>query len=428
MTPGLSVGTLANDQTSQMKGSRLMKEEKRTSQVLEGTSREGDFVLRTQALADKEGYRNVSKAWFNQTKTLDHVIEETIRANHDAETFCSGLTKLEPVVGPDGNFCLADLKNDRLLNPDSHSLKQLLQLFGVATTFGSMLAQSRRDGDAEMLVKILNHQIRFMDSERRYLLRVRDQIRLTGIMQESARRFRNEWYLNTLKRILPDARASHWKGTDDTTLGNVLVPDTIREEADSEYGALISISNCEVLSHPFRQRPSVFRAICMNGCIWGEEKGKEFTLSSFGRGEIDLAEAEKLIAENIQDQIPLVSDYVDQMLTTRDLRTDVSMKPVIAQFCRDARINKRKASAILRGWNIEQKETPEYGPTLFGLINGVTRAAQFMNTDGWVEFDELGGRLAQYNSDLWSSLTLRASRLGTKEVTKAFAKWTPSTN
>ena len=59
----------------------------------------------------------------------------------------------------------------------------------------------------------------------------------------------NRWYLEALKEFLPDARYSHWKGDEDTIFGNLLLPDSIMDygqDDDTDYGGMVSISNCEI--------------------------------------------------------------------------------------------------------------------------------------------------------------------------------------
>lgn len=128
------------------------------------------------------------------------------------------------------------------------------------------------------------------------------------------------------------------KGDDYTIYANVLIPDTLRLESDSEYAALLSLSTSEIGKRPLTQQPSLFRAICMNGCIWGRKQGE--TLRVRRQGPVDLAELERLIVENIHGQIPLAVSGLDQLLKTRSYDTVVSMKPVLAQVCKDNRITR----------------------------------------------------------------------------------------
>ncbi len=77
-----------------------------------------------------------------------------------------------------------------------------------------------------------------------------------------------------MRKLIPGGRLSHWRGDADTLWGNVLIPDTIRQESDSDYGGMVSIGNSEIRERRITSRPSVFRAICFNGCIWDREAGQ----------------------------------------------------------------------------------------------------------------------------------------------------------
>ncbi len=234
---------------------------------------------------------------------------------------------------------------------------------------------------------------------------------------------RNLWYLQVVNRALPGSRLSHWRRDDNTVLGNVLIPDTIRAEWDSEYGAMISLSNCEIGKRRLSQTPSLFRAICMNGCIWGQAKGQTFTLNR--RGFVDLAEVEKSLIDNIRAQIPLALEGLKQLLNTRTFQTKTSMKALLAQVCQEQRIPKAQASSVLQAWWVERRETPDLARTLFAVVNSITRAGQTQDNRNWLKFDALGGQLATMSADDWSRLTSRAARLKSTEVDAAYARWSP---
>lgn len=393
---------------------------------LVGTSTVGDSVLNHQKLATEEGHGNVSKAWFDRTKRIEDVIDLTEADQQHVHNINRPLFSLRPIVR-EGRFCLLDKPTDRVLYPNKHAIRQLGTMIGAGMTYPAYLLTTNRRGNAELLANIIQHQIQAFSTNRVCLLRVCHDDQLHGIMPDNARYIRNSWYLRVLQRAIPDARVSHWRGDLETLYGNILIPDTIREESDSAYGALVSISNCEVRSRPFGQRPSLFRAICGNGCVWGETEGLAITLSNFGRGELDLKAVEKTLIANIHEQIPLATQRIDQLLATRSLTTNVTMKPVIAQFCRDHRLTKSHGSAVLNAWHTESNQTPELGSTLFGLINAVTRAGQTLDNANWVRFDEIGGRLATIQAGQWDSLVTRASKLTQEKVNRAFARWSMET-
>ena len=166
------------------------------------------------------------------------------------------------------------------------------------------------------------------------------------------------------------------------------------------------------------QRPSLFRAICMNGCIWGQTKGEQFV--HHRRGSIDLQDLEKKIVENIRRQVPIAVSAVNRLLQTRSLTTDVAMKPVLAQVSKDFKITKPMATALLEAWNTERKQTAERSNSLFSVVNSFTRAGQKFDNATWVKYDEIGGKLVNYKASDWESLTSRSATLKSKDVDNAF--------
>ena len=160
----------------------------------------------------------------------------------------------------------------------------------------------------------------------------------------------NRWYLEQVKNIIPVGRLSHWRGDADTIWGNVLISDTIREEFDSEYGGMVSVSNCEIGKRALGSLPSLFRAICMNGCIWGQAYGEKIKVVH--RGEIDLDQLKLKLRDNIEKQIKLIPDGIERMLGIRAMGTDgVAMKNIIAATAQKERIDRSGASAILQAWD-----------------------------------------------------------------------------
>jgi hypothetical protein len=378
--------------------------------------------LESQPLATDSGFRNVSQAWFGKTRPIDEVLEEAEQHAASAESISRRLNQLTPMA-VDGNFRLRDDRSGRLLKLTEYSLQQLGRITGAGSAYPLKLFRSSAHGAAELLEDVLVFHTNHSCRSGSYNLRIRNDGQVMGFLGEHGYDLRNVWFLKVLRRIIPDARVSHWKGSPDTMLGNLLIPDTIREESDSEYGAMVAVSNCEVRSRAFYQRPSLFRAICMNGCIWGKESGQELTRDRLGRGDLDLGDVERMIRTNIEEQIPLSVVQLDHLLATRQLSTDVSIKPVIAQLSKDYRLSKGEGSAVLAAWRVEQNTTPDFGSTLFGLINAVTRAGQQLDADRWVEFDQFGGQLVLGGEDRWSDLVRRASKLSSKQVDGAFAPW-----
>lgn len=230
----------------------------------------------------------------------------------------------------------------------------------------------------------------------------------------------NRWFVELLSGIVPGGRLSHWKGDADTIYGNILIPDSIRAETDSEYGGMLSIGNSEIGERRISSRPSIFRAICMNGCIWGQTKGEG--IKRVHRGKINLDAFAIEIKKNLNDQIPLIATGIDKFLKTRVIGCDgTSMKPVFAQLAKQFKWGRKEASDVLNAWHVESKLTPDLGSTLFGVINAITRAGQEQQSPAkWVDFDTYGGELMDYSKDDFSKVVSRAKSLDVEEVEEMF--------
>ncbi len=379
-------------------------------------SNEGTFVLETQELASNQGFSHVARPWFESTTPIENEIERLASLDREAITVSVG--RLQPAeIG--GRFGLKF--GERCLYPDRYAAGQLGRLLGMGSDYPRRLVTSKLPGDVEALVFAVEHAGAAANRRQTLILRVDGDDVVRGVLPEGSTYIRNEWYLGVLARAISGARLSHWRGDAYTLYGNLLVPDTIRQEDDSEYGAMVSLSNCEIGKRRFEQLPSLFRAICMNGCIWGETKGKAFTLNR--RAAAALWEIEKAIVANIHEQIPIAAQALERFLATRSFRSDVSMKPIVAQLAIDLKLSKKLATAILQGWWDEQKAVSERSTTLFGVINGVTRAGQKLDNSSWVKFDRLGGRLVQMKRDEWDGLVSGASRLREAQVNQVFAAW-----
>jgi hypothetical protein len=79
-------------------------------------------------------------------------------------------------------------------------------------------------------------------------------------------------------------------------------------------------------------------------------------------------------------------------------------------------LSKKESTAVLSQW----VENERGDRNLFGVVNAVTRAGQTFANDGWVKFDELGGKLLDMNESRWTALTRRADSFDEKDFDKIF--------
>ena len=231
----------------------------------------------------------------------------------------------------------------------------------------------------------------------------------------------NGWFLDLLETLLPGGLLSHWNGDADSIYGNILMPDSIRAEKDSDYGGMLSIGNSEIGLRRISSLPSVFRAICMNGCIWEQEEGEEYNKRH--RGQIDFAQLALEIQANITKQIPLLTTGIDKVLGLRAFGIgDTPLQNLFAQLAIDNSIGKKEIAGVQEAfWKEVKIVGKDEGFTAFGLMNGLTRFGQTREAASWVAYDMLGGSIANMDRNNWDRFRSRAANLSDKQVEKRFA-------
>jgi len=382
---------------------------------------EGSFV-RTLQGATGTGFEkgtHVHKDWWAKTKTYEQVMQDAHVAVENREDILVE-TKNISCVGENSDFYFK-LADGRKFRPTDHAIEQFSVRTGV--TSSSFLREMRNieefdSHDANTMAIVGNNALRRIESDKKFRLRTYTDGTCRAFVTEQYAPVDNRWYLETLAEFVPGGRFSHWRGDEDTIYGNILIPDTIMDYGsdDSDYGGMISIGNCEIGTRRISQTPSLFRAICMNGCIWGQTAGEK--IRRVHRGNIVLDTLKSEIALNIQQQIPLLAPGIKQFLATRAMETGkASVKGVIASFASDYKLTKKEASEFLSQYG-------EYESThrnLFGIINGLTRAGQKFDNKTWVKFDEVAGSMLTISADRWSTILRRADTFTDKDYEKVFA-------
>ena len=382
---------------------------------------EGSFV-RTLEGATGKGFAegtHVHKDWWSKTKTYEQVMQDAHVAVENREDILTERKNIS-CVGTNKGFFLK-LNDGREFRPTDHAIEQFSVRSGV--TSSSFLREMRNiEGfdlaDAEVMAYVGNNALRRIESDKKFRLRTYTDGTCRAFVTEQYAPVDNRWYLETLAEFIPGGRFSHWRGDEDTIYGNILIPDTIMDYGadDSDYGGMISVGNCEIGTRRISQTPSLFRAICMNGCIWGQTAGEK--IRRVHRGNIDLDSLKLEIARNIQHQVPLLAPGIKQFLATRSLETGkASIKGIVASISSDYKLSKREATEFL-----DQYVTMEYNErSLFGIINGLTRAGQVFDNKTWVKFDEIAGSLMDTSADRWATILRRADTFTDKDYEKVFA-------
>jgi hypothetical protein len=401
----------------------------------------GEVVHQTQVMAKEDGFKCVNKSWFDKCLTYDQGMKQLEAQKEATEDLLIPVSQVVPMVNNAGDFVLR-FPDGREFSPTPFAAKQLgRQDFGGLGTFPMELLYNRstfqavpgkkkgykkeakRDReDMNLMVHMVENGWRRLDPKRPYLFRVnKSDNTLRVMLTDQYQCLDNRWLLEILKEVIPGGRLSHWRGDADAIYGNLLLPDSIREESDSDYGALLSLSNSEIGTRILSTTPSIFRAICFNGNIWSEEKGVAFTRRHNGK-TVDLFDLKEKIKENLHAQIPLLPQGIDKLLNTRKLAWDgESIRPLFAQLAGQEKLSKSIATSLLYGYADEIKAAPATKRTAFSVINAVTRASQKQDNQGWVDLDRLGGRIMTGGESYWETLTGRAKSLKSEEVDSAFA-------
>ena len=393
----------------------------------------GDFVLRGQKTSEAEGFKNVSSIWMDKCIDYDTAMDKIVDGQNKIQDIRGGLQDFTPAVSEAGEAVLK-YKDGREFVPTDHALKNIAVAGRTSDWFLRDLRESKnhqtkdevvfkRDrGDAELLVQCLKQTLwradRF-DQEKERLWRTWSDGSMRAMLSNKYAIVNNAWVMEVIREAVPGGMLSHWRGDADNMYGNVLIPDSIRQEDDSDYGGMLSVGNSEIGTRRVSSTPSVFRAICMNGCIWDQEKGK--SICQVHRGELDLDFLKHEIIRNLNEQIPLMNHGIDLLLKLRSYGNNgVSMAKIVGQVCKDFKVTKKQSFGVLKAFAVEKSEVEELANTAFGVANAFTRFGQTLADDNWVKFDTLGGQVVNMQQAQWNSTVERAKSVDDKQLEKIF--------
>lgn len=408
-----------------------------TTQVLE---RLGGTVENAPHFTDSQtkdaNHKHVSAVWTAQCLTFDQALEKLANDQQQIVDIRSPLSDWEPTIVVGDKFAFRHKPSGATFTPTSKAVKDMAVIGGTSEWFindqltdkvkvdpkkGDKLVFKRDHRDAELLVGLMKNTLFAADrtDQRKVrLFRTWKNGTLRALLSEQYAIVNNQWYMEVIHKLIPGALFSHWRGDADTIFGNVLIPDSVREESDSHYGGMLSIGNSEIGLRRILSLPSVFRAICMNGCIWEQEKGKG--VSQVHRGEFNFKQLEQKIAANLQAQIPLLSEGIRRLLGTRALSMrDVPLPQVVAQFFSDFKVPKSQSAKFIGHFNTETDILGSEARTAFGLQAALTRLGQELDNDTWVSYDEIAGRIANLTPDRWDGFINRARTLQKEDVESA---------
>ena len=247
-------------------------------QVREGSSAKQDDNgnwFNAIGLQSTETHRHVAKAWQDKCKSLeDFYAIVKAQAENKAD-----------VEKPESQIRLKDANTLVDGTPLTKGGINSLRLFTDIPS--SMISFMQERGYENEMVKFVNDELNRRESEwtdkgkepREFRVRTRHDENGNTV----ARAIVSERYgvidnLEALEMIidslpkgssLKDALASHLHNDGDDMYGNLLLPDNMKSEPDSDYGVGIAFKNSEIRNRPFKFSPSLFKAIRLNGMNLG---------------------------------------------------------------------------------------------------------------------------------------------------------------
>ena len=184
---------------------------------------------------------------------------------------------------------------------------------------------------------------------------------------------------NSLPSNIDEALASHIDHDGDDMFGNILLPDYMKSEPDSDYGVGISFKNSEIRNAAFSVSPFLFRAICLNGMIWGRQNS-EITVNQKHLGKIDLVELQNQVKVAIQVALTQGNDMLTLMGHAKQVKVENPLA-TIAMLARDNKMTTAQGKLWHKGYldSLHERHGDVHEKTAFGIINGLTRSAQDFN-------------------------------------------------
>jgi hypothetical protein len=177
---------------------------------------------------------------------------------------------------------------------------------------------------------------------------------------------------NDLKDIL----ASHVSNDGDDMYGNLLLPDMMKSQPDSDYGVGIAFRNSEIRNATFKVSPFLFRAICLNGMIWGRQNS-EIKVNQRHMGKIDLKELQVQVNRAVAVALSQGNDLLTLLGHSKQVEVR-NVEQTIAQLSRDNKMTMMQGKLWHKGYleSLHEVAGHQHEKTAFGIVNGLTRSAQ----------------------------------------------------
>lgn len=386
--------------------------------ALELTSRNGDFVHSSQQMGSKEsGFSKVSQKWLNTTIEVDTALAEISDQNRQREDILADKTAFS--VDAKGVDVVVNVDN-REFKPTRHALLQLaFRASKLPQTWVNFAVDSGKPEFVANMVDSIRIGLSSVDSEKQFRFRTYQDGTLRACLTTDFSPIDSTWFLNQYKELLPGCSLSHWRGDSDEIYGNILIPDFVRHEDDSEHGGGLSIGNSEIGTRRCFQTPFIFRAICQNGCIWDRVNGERFSVVHRRKGDIAevLKELRVQLATAIDRDIPLAKEHLDKFLACRSFTLPANeVKTTIAAVCHNGGLTPELSREVLTQFVRKESDFR----SLYGIVNAITRASQTTDRDTAYGLDAYAGTLVRSGNVGFDRLRNKGKEMTVDDIKKVF--------
>ena len=399
-------------------------------QVAEGSTAKQDANgnwVNAIGLQSTASHRHVAKRWQAQCTPLADFIE-TVKAQS---------TNKVDVIKPESEIRLKDV--DTLVDgtPLTDSGMNSLRMFtDIPSTMINFLKEREYNDD---MVKFVNAELDRRETDwnnkgkekRSFNVRIRhddegnDVIR--AIVSERYGVIDNHEAMEMVANALPslnDALASHLSNDGDDIFGNILLPDYMKSEPDSDYGVGIAFKNSEIRNSTFKISPFLFRAICLNGMIWGR-MNSEINVNQRHMGKIDLGDLQMQVTQAVKVALTQGNDMLTLLGYAKQVKV-TNPVAVIAQLARDEKMTIEQGKLWHKGYldSLHERHGDVHEKSAFGIINGLTRSAQDYTGSTREEMETLASKILapaidsslQEISKRWGIITERAKQMEQKTI------------
>jgi hypothetical protein len=397
-------------------------------QVAEGSTAKQDSNgtwFNAIGLQSTSTHRHVAKVWQDKCTPFTDFIE----------TVKSQSTNKVDVVKPESEIRLKDV--DTLVDgtPLTDSGMNSLRVFAdMPSSIISFLKEREYNDD---LVKYMNTELDRRETQwnnkgkekRTFNVRIRHDGEgnnvVRAIVSERYGVIDNSEAMEMVANALPslnDALASHLFNDGDDIYGNILLPDYMKSEPDSDYGVGIAFKNSEIRNSTFKISPFLFRAICLNGMIWGR-MNSEISVNQKHMGKIDLGDLQLQVTKAIKVALTQGNDMLTLLGYAKQVKV-TNPVAVIAQLARDEKMTIEQGKLWHKGYldSLHERHGDVHEKSAFGIINGLTRSAQDYTGASREEMETLASKILapsidsslQEISKRWGLIDARANQLEEK--------------